>query len=159
MKKLHISSIFATLFLVAATFTAAQDDREGRPPLERLDHLRKVKLMEALDLKEDQAVKFFAREKEYRTSERKLIHDRVQCADDLELLVKGEAKEADIQKKISEISDLESKILATRWEFLNDARNILTVKQTAQLVLFEQKFQQELRRLIQDAQRERRGRR
>ena len=141
------------IFVVAQDFPPP-DDR--KPALERLEHLKKVKLIEALDLKEDQAIKFFTREKEFRQAERKLILDRVRLAEDLELLVKTDAKELDILKKIGEMNDAEKKILHTRWDFIENVKEILTPKQLGQLVIFEQKFQQEIRRILGDIQRERR---
>lgn len=154
-----IPFIFACVVCLSPTISSAQDfppPDDRKPALERLEHLKKVKLIEALDLKEDQAIKFFTREKEYRQAERKLILDRVRLAEDLELLVKTDAKDLDIVKKIGDMHDAEKKILNTRWDFIENVKEILTPKQLGQLVIFEHKFQQEIRRILGDIQRERR---
>ncbi len=157
MKTITLFCLLFVLFLYPFIPIAyAQEFEDRKPALERLEQLNKIKLIAALDLKEEQAVKFFAREKDYRQTERKLIKERIQAAEELELMVKMESKEVDITKKVNDISEVEKKILSTRWDFLNGVKDILNTKQIGQLVLFEQKFQQELRRLLQDVQRQRR---
>lgn len=152
MKSIYLSYriIIACLCILPVALLYGQDDEMDRPALKRLEQLKKVKLIEALDLNEDQAIKFFTREKDYRLAERKLIKERIHTADDLEILVKTDTREAEIIKKVGEISEIEKKIITTRWDFLNSVRDVLTPKQIGQLVLFERKFQQEVRRILRD---------
>ncbi len=134
----------------------AQPDESRGHGLEKLDQYKKLKLIEVLDLKEEQSVRFFVREKDYRAAERKLIRERVQLGTELSELIKSDAKDQDIEKKINEVMDVEQKIVNTRADFFHNLKDLLTTKQLGKLVIFEQKFLQELRRAMQDVQRERR---
>ena len=150
--------IYILLFgLLSSPLLLAQPDASPPPALEKLEQLRKMKLIEVLNLKEEEAIRFFARYKEFRGAEQKLMKERGQLIDDLEQLVKSDAKETDINKKMDEMAEVDKKILNQRWDTARNLRDILSAKQIGTLVIFEQKFMQEVRRALRDAQHERRN--
>ena len=119
---------------------------------EKLEQLEKVKLIEALDLNEDAAVKFFSRRNESRNE----IEYLEQKADDL--LVEIEKSFNDDQKSvegkqkqmISDFLTTRELIDQKRHEFIKSLDDILTTEQICKLIVFEKKFKDEIRSLLLD---------
>lgn len=127
------------------------DDPKDGKFRERIETLRKLKLMEALDMTEEQSLKFFpkfdALEKariEHFKRQRQLLKD---LKNELKL---DKPSDENLKKKLDEIeknkADFEVKEKQLRKEMLST----LTVKQQAQLVLFQVKFERQLRRIIEE---------
>jgi len=117
---------------------------------ERFEELEKIKLIESLQMDEETTLRFFARQSAHK-SEQKEIQEQIQTnIDELEtIFVSGRAvTDADIQLKIDEINALQLQLETNRIEFLSSLYNILTVEQVAQLIIFEKKFRNEVRRMI-----------
>lgn len=138
------------------TLPAQQEDEQKRPAFEKLDQIRRIKLIEFLDLKEEQSIRYFTREKDFRAAERELFTRRKALIDQLDGMVKDIAGEPDIQKKMGEIAEVDQKILASRWEFTKKCADILTPRQVGKLVVFEQRFQEEVRKAMREFPRKRR---
>jgi hypothetical protein len=117
---------------------------------ERFEELEKIKLIETLQMDEETTLRFFARQSAHK-SEQKEIQEQIQTnIDELEtIFVSGRAvTDADIQLKIDEINALQLQLETNRIEFLSSLYDILTVEQVAQLIIFEKKFRNEVRRMI-----------
>ncbi len=155
-----LSLPLALILWLAAGFlpaALAQQEEEGkRPALERLNEIRRIKLIEFLNLKEEQSVRYFTREKDFRAAERDLFSRRKALIDQLDGMVKDDAGEPDIQKKMEEIADVDQKILSSRWDFTKKCADILTPQQVGKLVVFEQRFQEEVRKAMREFPRQHR---
>jgi Spy/CpxP family protein refolding chaperone len=157
MKSLPFLALISLLMaaLPAAPLLAQPED-SPRPALEKLDQVRRIKLIEFLDLKEEQAIRYFTREKDFRAAEKDLFAKRRGLIEQMNGLAKAEAGEADIQKKMAEIYDVDQKILSARWDFTRKCGDILTPQQVGKLVVFEQHFQEEVRKALREFPRQRR---
>ncbi len=127
---------------------------EGR--MERLQQFKKLRLIEVLNLNEEESIKFFARYNKFEEELRDLEQQRNGILDNLETLIRREEKEEAYKKDFDDLLALGQKLSDARVRFYNDARGMLTPKQVAKLLVFERNFNRDLREMIQDVQRERR---
>lgn len=147
----------AVLFTTPNNITA-QDEGEKRPSLTRLEELKRLRLIDYLELNEEESVRFFAREKEYRQEERNLVKQRRRLLGRLRELTSEEGKEAELQTTINEMKAIEEKMLSTRWDFIGNVADILTPIQRGKILLFEHRFQEEVRKALRGGPSNRRSR-
>jgi len=139
----------------------AQGSGQGEPqgsdrPSERIENLRKVRLVEVLELKEDQSVRFLARMNEHDAARRSLMKDRGDALDRLERLIRNKADDAEYEKAFADVAAVDDKIAAERKSFFSGLSDILTPTQRAKMLIFERRFEKELREAMREAQRRRR---
>jgi len=124
--------------------------------MRRIEQFKKVRLMEVLQLDEQESIRFFARYGRFEDEVRKLERERNTIIDDLDSLVKQDEKPESYQKDFDDLIVLGQKVADARARFYKDAQQVLTPQQVAKVVVFERDFGRELREMIQDVQRERR---
>lgn len=151
----------SAFLLVALLFLAlpmmAQDDPpppEGKNR-ERLEQLRRIKLIEALELNEEQAVRLSVREKDFREKQKELMDKRQKMAEDLRELIEDEADDAAIRAQLAKMSETGVQMVNDKHAFLLSLTDFLSMQQIAKIVLFEQKFSHEVRRLLENARKPR----
>jgi Spy/CpxP family protein refolding chaperone len=137
---------------------SAQPAQDRRPNQERLQELRdKVmdakhrKLRETLALDEQTAPKFF---EHYRVAERdiqQLSKQRNQELKQLYRLMQGAGTDEQVDPTIDRVRDLTDKIERRQVELDRDLRPILSPRQRAKLLTFEQEFNKRVRQHVQDA--------
>jgi len=121
----------------------------------KLEQLEKIKLIEALDLNEEIAIRFFAR----RNDSRKEIENLEKKSDDLlfelENSLSTDEKNLKIKQKqiISELFKTRESIESSRNQFINSLTDILTISQISKLIVFEKKFRDEIRKVLLDKRR------
>lgn len=133
--------------LIAAPATAQDEDGDFRGR-KRVEEWRKIKLIEAVELTEEQSLRYFAREREFRQAERKLGDERAAALERLRALTRGTPDDAELQKEIAAVTAVHQQLLTKRTEFVTGLRDILSMKQIAKLLVFEDSFARELRELL-----------
>jgi hypothetical protein len=128
---------------------------EGARPFERIEQWKKVRLIEVLDLKEDQSARFFARLKEHEAQRRDLRKEKGEALDRLDRLVRNHAAAAELEKAIPDVLVVDDKIHDEQSKFFLSLGDILSVEQRAKLILFDRQFEKELRDAMREAQRRR----
>ncbi len=154
------SVLSAAAAAVLAVGLLAQDQLPMRgPAAQRVEQLKKLRLMEALKLDEDTSIRFFVRYNEHQEELRGIGKKRAGAIDELQSLARKNAPEGEIEAKLKEVTGIESEVLATRNKFLEKLKEVLSVRQIAQVVVFERNFNQDLRELMRESAQERwRGR-
>jgi hypothetical protein len=137
---------------------SAQPAQDRRPNQERLQELRDRvmeakhrKLRETLALDEQTAPKFF---EHYRVAERdiqQLSKQRNQELKQLYRLMQGAGSDDQVDPTIDRVRDLTDKIERRQVELDRDLRPILSPRQRAKLLTFEQEFNKRVRQHVQDA--------
>jgi hypothetical protein len=122
-------------------------------PIERLDRLRKMRLIESLDLKEDQSVRFLARLNEQEKTRKELRKQRGELLDKVEQMVGNHASAADFDQVFSGVFALDQKLIESSRVFVEGLKDILTPEQRAKMLLFERHFENELRDAIREIRR------
>lgn len=148
----------AMLLVAALSFAQGPPMGAGRPSMERIERFRKMRLVEMLDLKEEQSVRFFARLNEHENVRKELDRQRDESLDKIERLIRnnGDAKEYD--KLFAEVESFHRRIGEEKLKFFNGLTDLLSVEQRAKLMLFERRFENELREAVREVQQRRRGR-
>lgn len=116
----------------------------------KLIQLEKVKLIDALNLDEETSVRFFARRDEMQ-KEVEALND--QADDILQKLSdtfdsKDKGKEANQKQLIKDYIDIKQKIENTRRNFITSLSDILPTEKIARYLVFEQKFRDEIRKIL-----------
>lgn len=155
MKKM---GFFATLLIVTLSVAYAQGGppfRKG-PPQERIEQLKKIRLMEVLRLDEQGAIKFFTRYNKHADSFRENRMKRNAMLDQVGILIKTNASEKEYEKIIREVRALDTQLTENWLQYIDGLSEVLSTKQIAEYITFERNFNQDLRDFVRDIQRERR---
>ena len=121
----------------------------------KLEQLEKVKLIEALDLNEETAIRFFARRNDSRNEIEKLEKKSDDLLSDLENSLSSDEKNLETKQKqiISELFKTKESIESSRNQFINSLSDILSTAQISKLIVFEKKFRDEIRNVLLDKRR------
>ena len=145
--------------LLSVTLVHAQPGRMSEQrPFERIEQWKKVRLIEMLDLKEEQSVRFFARLNEHENVKRELMKDKGEALDKIERLVRNHADEKEFDKVFPEVAAADARIAEEGRKFFDGLADILSAEQRGKLLLFERHFERELREAMREAQQRRRHR-
>jgi hypothetical protein len=158
MKKMRLGRFAFVLLLPSMLFAQSgqQGDAQGTDrPYERIESLRKVRLVEILELKEDQSVRFLARMNEHDNARRAMMKERGEALDRLERLIRNKAEDAEYEKAFADIAAVDDKLTTDRRSFFGGLSDILTPTQRAKMLIFERRFERELREAMREAQRRR----
>ncbi|MEO8231184.1 MAG: hypothetical protein ABI638_02805 [Ignavibacteriota bacterium] len=121
----------------------------------KLEQLEKVKLIEALDLKEDVAVRFFARRNESRNEIETLENKVDDILVELENTFNSKDKNIETKQKqlVAEFYKTKESVDQKRVQFIKSLDDILTTEQICKLIVFEKKFREEIRNVLLDKKR------
>ncbi|MBK7257157.1 MAG: hypothetical protein IPI01_05010 [Ignavibacteriae bacterium] len=133
----------------------AQPGRPGDPRFERVEQLRKVRMIDELELKEEQSVRFFARLSEFDKRRRELMHERHEMLNKLEQMIKDNADEKELEKMFPALVGIDQRMGEEKAKFFTSLSDVLTIPQRAKLLAFERTFEKELREAVRDTQRRR----
>lgn len=148
--------LFLSLFVMPAF---AQPGPPGdRDPIERVEHLKKIRLIEVLDLKEEQSVRLFARMNDHDKAKRDLFQQKNDVLDKIERLVRNGADEKEYAPQFQVLNDIDTKLVQEDHRFFEGLTDILSVEQRAKMLLFERHFERELRQAMREAARRRHAR-
>lgn len=153
MKPLYLLIVLS--FMLVVSSYPQQDREKMMKQRSKLHQLEKIKLIEALNLDEDTSVKFFARRNEMQ----KQIESLEDKSDDIlkkleqTLDVNDKSNEATQRQLINELSNLKENIESTKKQFINSLNDILSTDKIARYIVFEQKFRDEIRKIIFDKRR------
>ncbi len=141
-----VASLFVTL--------AAQD---AQPPVqgkaaERVEQFKKIRMMEVLGLDELASIKFFARYNKNLEVMKDLRQKQVQALARIQNLRKSKASDNEYAKVVTDLRSLEDQVNRTKSKYIDDLKDVLTSKQLAEYLVFELRFQQNLRDLVRDVQ-------
>jgi hypothetical protein len=155
MKSIMKKSLFAIAGVAMLVASAtAQDDQ---PPVqgkaaERVEQYKKIRMMEVLGLNEQTSIKFFARYNKNFEVMKDLRQKQVQTLVRIQNLRKSKASDNEYAKVVSDLRSLEDQVNQTKAKYIDDLTDVLTSKQLAEYLVFELRFQQNLRDLVRDLQ-------
>lgn len=143
------------VILLGRSAVAQPFQSDDQKPFERIEHFKKVRLIEILDMKEEQSVRFFARLNEHENLKRELMKEKMDVLDKIERLVRNHADEREFEKLFPEVESANAKIVQEDGKFFNSLSDILSAEQRGKFLLFERHFERELREAMKDVQRRR----
>ena len=145
------------LVVVGVTLSLSQSPADN-PQYDRIQRFKKMRMVEMLDLKEEQTVRFFARYNEFENARRELTRQKDESLDKIERLIRIKADAKEYEKYFSEVEAINRKIGEEKLKFFNGLSDLITIEQRAKLLLFERRFETELREAMREVQQRRRGR-
>ena len=157
IRTLHLVLI-AVFFMLTHVIAQDQLPMHG-PAAERIAQYKKVRLMEVVTMNEETSVRFFARYNKHEENIRAIGMERNELIDQLQKLSKSNSSDAAMENIIKDIGMSEEKVLEERTKFIGELRDILSLKQLSQFIVFERNFNKNLRELIRDVARDRWNRR
>jgi hypothetical protein len=155
--KYFYSIVIVLLFAVAVSSNlAAQDQPPMRGPgAERIEQFKKVRLIEVMSMDEETSIRFFARYNKHVEYLRTIQKDHNALIDQLQNFSTSTAKNSEIEQVIKDIGMSEEKIAEARSKFLEELKDVISIKQIAQYVVFERNFNKNLREIMRDIAKER----
>ena len=111
----------------------------------KIDDLRKVKVIDELNLNEDKTAKYLALENRHRDEINTYNVKIKESLDRLELQLKTNATDIELQKEISQLEELEKGKLTQRIDYFKNLKSNLTQKEFAQYILIERNFNMEMK--------------
>ncbi len=128
---------------------------DDQRPFERIEHFKKVRLIEILDMKEEQSVRFFARLNEHESTKRDLVKEKMETLDKIDRLVRNHADDKEFAEQFVAVASVNAKISQEDGRFFDSLSDILSAEQRGKYLLFERHFERELREAMRDVQRRR----
>ncbi len=146
--KTKLIVITLMLLLSASAFPQIDEVRQR----DRIAQLEKLKLIEALELNEETAVRFFARRKEHQKELESFERRTKDLFEQLDKSLKSKKpdSEREQQKIINELLDVKVKIEKRKKDFVFSLNDILTTEQVSKYLLFERSFREEIRKILLD---------
>lgn len=132
--------------------TQAPPSPERREQLRRdIENMRIWKMTQFLELSTEQSTKFFPIFNDFQKEREKLEEERGEMMRRLGELVESEAEhESEIRRLMSGLVKNREGMVSRKDEFRREAGKVLSLKQQAKLVLFEEHFKREIRGMIED---------
>lgn len=131
-------------------------DRMGKR--KHLEQLRMLKLLEFLDLSDDQEVAFLTRFKAMRDKEQEIEQQRRTKAQELaDAIENDKMSDAEIDKLVEQLKTIMRSKIDMLENFMTDLKPILTSRQRAKMLIFEDRFEVELLKRVNEFQRRRMG--
>ena len=157
MQTSHLKIVCYTIILSFMLSSFAYSQRhEGRPPkdkkqrMEKIQQIKKIKLLEILELDEENSNKVLAK---YDFWEKKLFEKRKLIETETEALkelIGNKSSKSDISKKTQLIMQYETEFCTLINEKHNAMKSLLNEVDFAKYIVFENKFQEELKKVLMD---------
>ncbi|MEE9443405.1 MAG: hypothetical protein V3V99_12140 [candidate division Zixibacteria bacterium] len=149
----RIITIAALIALVLTLSLSADAQHRGRGfkgkgdkhrRMENFETLRKMKLIETLELTEEQADKFLPIFTSHRKKMREIRRERITLLDSLSHFLKQENVEKDIGRVFELLNHNEKKTDEEKFILANEISEILDVYQMGRFILFKERFEKDI---------------
>ncbi len=146
----NISLVVLWLALAGTVGSQPFPTHDGRGPHpERLpganiENLRLLKMLEVLDMDEEQSQKFIPVFHQFRSDLRDLRHERKMMLDSLASLIEQDNAEDQLLVIFEVLRENLDRIEVRSEKFFADCRQILTPHQLGRLLLFQERFEKEV---------------
>jgi len=109
-----------------------------------VENLRMMKLLEAVDLSEEQSEKFVPLFYGFRKDIKALVDERNSLIDGIRDLLANNAPDDKIKEGLAQLKKNHAEFNDRQDKFISDCESILTVPQLARLVIFQERFEREM---------------
>jgi len=147
MLQRNLLTIISILILLTSAFAQRH---EKMKPMQKMEELKKVKLIEILQMDEETSIKFFTRRSEHMKRMEGLNQASKEKMDQLDEMIidRKENNDQVLKKAIDEYLQIQENVIRERQYFFKSANEILTIEQMGKLVVFEEKFRNEVSGLL-----------
>lgn len=143
----NLLTILSIFILLTSAFAQRH---EKMKPMQKMEELKKVKLIEILQMDEETSIKFFTRRSEHMKRMEGLNQASKEKMDQLDEMIidRKENNDQVLKKAIDEYLQIQENVIRERQYFFKSANEILTIEQMGKLVVFEEKFRNEVSGLL-----------
>ena len=143
---MKIRLILIASLLFPAGIALAQDFGNNAPEVrQQLEQIKIWQMTKEMNLPTDKAEKFFPLYNDYNSKLKNVSIDRRKAIRNLDTAVDNQASNDDIEKAIKHIMELDYQLADIHAKFLQSLGGILTPTEVARYLVFEQKFDREIR--------------
>ncbi|GJQ61901.1 MAG: hypothetical protein SCALA702_09540 [Melioribacteraceae bacterium] len=155
MKKVLLLLVF---FIIIPATTWGQF-HDGPPPrgdkkhFDRISQLEKIKLLEALDLEEEQVLRLFSRRDSHQDEQRVILEKRENLIKELdEKFIAGDEELTPeiFNGYMEKLAGYEKTLAEQRKAYLYSLKEILSEEDVIKYIVFESKFRQMVRNILMD---------
>jgi hypothetical protein len=157
---IKINIVLMLIALSAISFAQEMHGRPG-PPIDkdgqkvqdfknRLEELEKLKIIDALHMDEQTTLKFFARRGEHKTKYKNYRDEQKKILDEMtsDLSGKDSTNATELKKNINSYLYIEKEIEREEVSYVNSLYEILTPKQVSELLIFQNKWMEDLKDIL-----------
>lgn len=119
------------------------EGRRGR--VDRFERLKQMRLIEELQLNEEESVRFMAKRREHEDRMKTLADERNRVLDDLGIMLEDGADRTELDGQINRVFESDRKMLEERGAYQSEMKKMLPVGKFARLLIFERDFQHQVR--------------
>jgi hypothetical protein len=147
MKKMYKMLLLAFLVMaVSPKMILSQDDFR-----DKIEDIKLEKLTKKLELDESIKATFIDKYKTFSKSMRELNKSRAKA---YKLMTENIESGSGLDSLVNLVLDYESQISQKREDFITDMKSMLTSQQIAKMIVFERKFNTEIRKLLKQYQKD-----
>lgn len=136
--------ISVILFYTSTVFSQGHGKMK---PMQKMEELKKIKLIEVLQMDEETSIKFFTRRAEHMRRIEEITESSKNKIDQINGMIEDK-NESKLKKSIDEYMNMQDTMIKERQNFLKSASEILTTQQMAKLLVFEERFRSEVSELL-----------
>jgi Spy/CpxP family protein refolding chaperone len=150
MKKVFLPFLITCLIFSSVIAQNRMKMGKDSKPLQRIEQWEKLKLIDALGLNEETALRLFARRHENQVKIKEILDQRDSALHEIEDEInnKNQSSDAIYKDQVNKLLSLEERITIERGNFLKSLNDILTPQQIAKLVVFESRFRRQVRETL-----------
>ncbi len=147
MKKIITLSAFVLLLPLISYGQHMHRDDKGA--FKKIEELENIKLISALGMDETTTLKFFARRTKFREQQGKLYQAANDILNKLDEAVKsGKKDDNELKNDLNQYWKIQNKLTEQKEKFFNSLTDILSYKQISELLVFERRFREEIRKMF-----------
>ncbi|MBI4810160.1 MAG: hypothetical protein HY800_01695 [Ignavibacteriales bacterium] len=152
--KYIVGIVFIISILVFQEESVAQrhrgfDSKQRQRP-ERLEKFRKMRLIEVLKLNEEEAIRFFAKQRVHEDKTHELMQKRNDLLDEIEKNIREKGNPTELVKLSDAAINIDKDIFAERLRLHDELRKLLTPEQFGKFIVFERDFGRQIRDAMQE---------
>lgn len=143
-------------FLVVLTILFAisfAQNNEKHDPRVIIENVRIYRLTKELDLTTEQAIEFFPKLNELQKVDREFRSKQQQIMGELRILVQDSAPDIEIIETLTRYEDVFKDRVERQVMKRQELRKMLTPNQQARYLIFQDEFEREIKRMIQEVKR------
>jgi hypothetical protein len=142
--------IFLVIMVIGQGPVHGREAPERRVQPERLELIRLWWLVEELQVDEEQATRLFPVWSQHHRDRKALQQRRREAGRELVALLREDAKEETLKKQIEVLVVLDQEKADLARKFHQSMTELLTVRQQARFLLFEERFRKDLKDLLEE---------
>lgn len=145
-----------TFIIMMFIISSLSFGQPGKPDINNVKMMKKWKMVEYLELTEDQSIKFFPRIEKFENTIEDIRIERRRLYEDIEVDIErgNEIELSELESLLSKYRELEEKELQLKHDHISNLTDILTPTQIARYSIFEHKFRVQMRENIEKRKRD-----